>query len=249
MKYTITQWLQSPRGSALLNAEKHVLSDSLEDCFGWQTLQIGAWGDGRSSTLLANGRTRSQAVVAGARATGDILARLTQLPIASDSIDAVILPHTLEFELDPYALLREAERILAGDGKLLILGFAPWSPWGLRATATRLGFPPELRRVISEWRLRDWLKLLGFELLGARRYLYELPWGKVGSVQEEARRLRRGWLYPLPASGYLLKARKCRHALTPLRSRLRERRTMLGGFETSSAKTLSEPAPLHLSYD
>jgi len=71
-------------------------------------------------------------------------------------------------------------------------------------------------------------------VLETRHYLYGLPWGE---PRAGVRSLRRG-LYPLPAGAYLLKARKRLHALTPLRPRLRERRTVLAGLtEPSSANS------------
>lgn len=234
MFHPLAEWLSSDRGRAVWQTERALLGEALEDCFGWELVQVGGWGDGRG--LLQAARTRSQALVSANPCEGaDVIGRLTQLPIAGDSVDAVILPHTLEFETDPYAVLREADRVLAGEGKLLILGFAPSSPWGLRANASRAGFPPGLRRVMSARRLLDWTKLLGYDVLEVRHYLYELPWGR---PVEGSRRVRRGWFYPWPAGAYLLKARKRLHALTPLRPKLLERRrqTVLGGLaEPSSA--------------
>lgn len=236
--HPLGRWLASPRGRALLAGEAALLTEALEDCFGWEMLQVGAWGEGRA--LLAGARTRSQALVGTAPAPGvDVVSRAGSLPVLSDSIDCVLLPHTLEFESDPYGLLREVDRVLAGDGKLLVLGFAPWSPWGLRASAQRAGYPPGLRRQLSERRLRDWLRLLGYDLGDTRRYLYELPWGAPTAA---GCRMRRGWVYPWPAGAYLLKARKRLHALTPLRPRLRERRTaVLGGIAEPSSANRTEP--------
>src|SRR5208283_1731784 len=93
--------------------------------------------------------------------------QLESLPFASDSIDAILLPHTLELVEDPYAVLREAERVLCAEGCLMICGFNPWSGWGARRLFARLlrrpPFPPGTRRVLSELRLRDWVALLGFD--------------------------------------------------------------------------------------
>ena len=239
MNRRLTDWLQGAQGEALRHTESTLLTEALDDCFGWEMLQVGAWGAGRA--LIAGARTRSQAVVAAEQSPGvDLLARLTQLPIASDSVDCVILPHTIEFETDPYALLREVDRVLAGEGKLLVLGFAPFSPWGLRAAASRAGFPPGLRRLLSERRLADWLRVLGYEISGSRHYLHELPWGEPVAPE---RRLRRGLFYPLPGGAYLLKARKRLHALTPLRPRLRERRRVLGGLTEPSSVNRSHSKP------
>lgn len=233
MTSALAEWFSGPRGAALLALESALVGETLEDCFGWEMLQVGAWGEGRG--LLRGARTRSQALAASSLVSGcDLVSRLSQLPIASDSVDTVLLPHTLEFESDPYSVLREADRVLAGDGKLVILAFAPWSPWGLRAATTHAGYPPGLRRLISERRLRDWLRLLGYDIGEARRYLHELPWGEPAAV---TLRTRRSWWYPLPGGAVVLKARKRLHSLTPLRPRLRERATrVLGGLtEPSSA--------------
>ena len=86
-----------------------------------------------------------------------------------------MLPHTLEYEPEPHEILREVGRILSAEGHLVVLGFRPLSSWGLRHLFARDGFPPGLERMIGERRLRDWLKLLGFEIVDARRYLFTLP--------------------------------------------------------------------------
>lgn len=233
MSPALAEWFRSPRGAALLALEAALVGDTLDDCFGWEMLQVGAWGEGRA--LLRGARTRSQALASSAAVSGcDLVSRLSQLPIASDSVDTVLLPHTLEFESDPYSVLREADRVLAGDGKLIVLAFAPVSLWGLRAATTRAGFPPGLRRLISERRLRDWLRLLGYDIGDTRHYLHELPWGEPAPLSG---RIRRSWWYPLPGGAVVLKARKRLHSLTPLRPRFRERATrVLGGLtEPSSA--------------
>jgi SAM-dependent methyltransferase len=232
MSVPIDDWLHSSRGEALRAAEALLLREALEDCFGWEMLQIGLWGGERE--LIAGGRTRRQTVISGTESRGaDVVARLTQLPVASDSVDAVLLPHTLEFETDPYAVLREVDRVLTGEGKLLVLGFHPWSLWGLRAKATRGGWPPQLRRLLSERRLRDWLVLLGYEVTETRRYLYDAPWGEPALA---SRSLHRSWYDPLPAGAFLMKARKRVYALPPLRLRLRERTQLIGGLVKPTAQ-------------
>jgi len=151
------------------------------------------------------------------------------LPICSGSIDAVLLPHSLEVEPDPGAVLREAERVLIGEGQLIVLGFRPWSPWGLRAAASRSGYPPGFRRLLSERRLRDWLVLLGFEVSLVRYYLHVLPAEPKGDPGRSALgMLRRGLFNPLPAGGYLIRARKRVYAPTPLRMRRRDHAPLLG---------------------
>jgi hypothetical protein len=148
--------------------------------------------------------------------------------VQRDSVDAVLLPHTLEFEADPQAVVREADRTLTGEGQLIVLGFRPLSLWGMRAAASRNGFPPGTHRLLPEARVRDWLGLLGYEVVLSRRYLFSRPWQR-GSAQSR-RMLRRGLLNPLPAGAWLLKARKHVYTMTLVRPRLRERPHVLGGL-------------------
>ncbi|MGH8139440.1 MAG: class I SAM-dependent methyltransferase [Steroidobacteraceae bacterium] len=236
----LTAWWSGSLGRALLAAESELLGEALEDVFGWELLQIGAWGGSRE--LLACSRTRRQTIVAAPGFPGgtDIIARPSLLPVTSDSMDAVLLPHTLEFAADPYAIVREVDRVLVGEGQLLVLGFRPWSLWGLRARASRTGFPPGMRRVLPERRVRDWLVLLGYEVVASRRYLYCSPWRSALAASEGTGRiLRRGLTYPLPGSAYLLKARKRIYTLTPVRPRFREKPAVLGGLVKPTTRSQS----------
>jgi SAM-dependent methyltransferase len=211
--------------AGLIATEAALLASAMDDVFGLELLQLGQWGLQRE--LLGGAHIRNQAVVAPLAGAGiDVVARLTHLPVQSSAIDAVLLPHVLEFENDPHAVLREADRVLVGEGQLLVLGFRPGSPWGWRAAASRHGYPPGQRRLLSEQRVRDWLHLLRFEVRSVRRYLYALP---TETAVVAAPRLRRGWFYPWPAGAYLIKARKRLYSVTPLRARKHERRALLGG--------------------
>jgi len=234
----LNAWWQTALGRALLAAESELLAEALEDVFGWELLQIGAWGGARE--LLKGSRTRRQSLIAAAAFPGgaDIIARPSQLPVVSDCVDAALLPHTLEFAADPYVILREVDRVLAGSGQLLVLGFRPWSLWGMRARWSRTGFPPGMRRVLSEGVLREWLVLLGYEVVAAQRYLYMSPWSRgLSSGEGAGRMLRPGLSYPLPASAYLLKARKRLYTLTPIRHRQREKPAVIGGLVKPTTRT------------
>jgi SAM-dependent methyltransferase len=234
----LKSWWAEPLGAGLLRAESELLGEALEDVFGWELLQVGAWGGSRE--LLRKSRTRAQTVVAPLELGqgADVIARASQLPINSDSVDAVLLPHTLEFAADPYAIVREVDRVLTGEGQLLVLGFRPISAWGLRARLSRSGFPPGMRRVLSERRVREWLVLLGYEVVAARHYAFRVPWGSVSPDGGTGPYLRRG-LNPLPAGAYLLKARKRVYTLTPIRPRFREKPAVLGGLVKPTTRSPS----------
>lgn len=234
-------WLRSPLGERLYALERKQTSEALAQVFGWQLLQIGLWGD--DDGLIVDARTQRKSVLGwhGRRSGSElrsagssngaatmIRSRTDSLAVASDSVDAVLLPHTLEYEPDPHEILREVGRILSAEGHLIVLGFRPLSSWGIRHVFARDGFPPGIERLIGEGRLRDWLKLLGFEIVDARRYLFTLPWG-ASSPQSFIERVGES-AWPLFASGYLIKARKRVYTLTPIRPRWRLRPKVVGGL-------------------
>ena len=100
------------------------------------------------------------------------------LPFESQSVDLIVMPHTLEFTSDPHRLLREAERVLMPEGRLVITGFNSLSLWGARQSVGRLAkrpFVPATREHIAFIRLKDWIKLLGFEFERGRFGCYRPP--------------------------------------------------------------------------
>ncbi|MGE0114043.1 MAG: class I SAM-dependent methyltransferase [Steroidobacteraceae bacterium] len=226
-------WLKSGLGQRVYALEHKLVGEALTQVFGWQLLQIGAWGDDLG--LMDEARTQRKVVVCqeGLPAVPGVMSirsRLDALAIASDSVDAVLLPHTLEYAVDPHELLREVERILPGDGQLILLGFRPFSVWGIRNLAAHAGFPPGTRRLIAEHRIRDWLKLLGFEVVDAQRYLFTWPWGSAAPGAQSFLENAGSKLWPIFAGAYLLRARKRVYTLTPIRPRWRVRVRAVGGL-------------------
>ena len=108
------------------------------------------------------------------------------LPFAAGTLDLVVLPHALEFARDPHLALREVERVLVPEGRAIIVGFNPASLWGVRQ---RLGrwrrrlaprssselFLPHAGEFVGYRRLRDWLRLLSFEVEAGRFGCYVPP--------------------------------------------------------------------------
>jgi SAM-dependent methyltransferase len=226
------EWFESPLGARVLREESALARLALEDVFGFELLQLGAWGPG--SHMLGGARTQHTTLLAPDLGAGVTLcAALDSLPFASDSIDAILLPHTLELVEDPYAVLREAERVLCAEGCLMICGFNPFSGWGARRFFAqhlrRFAFPPRTRRMLAERRLRDWMALLDFEVTSVYGYLGPLPMagrrrlaadGTCGESEFQPRAA-------LTAGGYLLKARKRVQTLTLVRPKRRPRQHVL----------------------
>ena len=107
------------------------------------------------------------------------------LPFESASLDLVVMPHTLERAADPHATLREVARVLMPEGHVVIAGLNPFSLWsvrqsrfdwsqrfGLKGGAQFAPFDVAAKHWIGLWRLRDWLKLLGFEVQLVKTGMY-----------------------------------------------------------------------------
>ncbi len=127
------------------------------------------------------------------------------LPFASQSLDLVLLPHTLELARDPHDTLREVERVLRPEGRVVIVGFNPASLWGLRQSAghlrQRLGlggplYLPGAGELIGYGRVRDWLRLLGLEVERGRFGLWRPPLRSARGLARTA------WLEPAGARAW-----------------------------------------------
>lgn len=211
-------WFDAPQGRFVLASERALMERALGEVFGFVMVQVGAWG---APGALLGARRVASVVYAGCPAEpgakqvetdGDLL------PFAAESIDAVVLAHALECAASPHGLIREAERVLCADGHLVVLGFDPWSAWGLRRKVGPLRFPFDQPHCIGEARLRDWLALLGLETVAVHRHLHGLPFESEGALRRAGfldRWGARSW--PRLAGGYVLVARKRRLSLTPLR--------------------------------
>jgi SAM-dependent methyltransferase len=229
-------WLDTPLGATVLELESRVLADALGDVFGFELLQIGRWG--ARGELCAQARTQHRSCLAPqASGPGAIRCDFDALPIASASVEAVLLPHTLEQAPHPHALLREVERVLMGEGHLLACGFNPLGPWGVRHLVSRRRFPPPATRLLSEGRLCDWLGLLGFEVTESRRYLFAPPWTQRISTRSRAWLESRGARFAAPLAGaYLVKARKRVRALTPIRPAWQRAPAVVGGLAEPTSR-------------
>ncbi len=223
----LAHWQRAPLGRALLGAERAALGILLEDVFGQHLVQVGAWG--APDAFLPLARLPSRSLIGAPGAGADCVAYPAELPLQSRSVSAVLLPHTLEFEAEPHETLREVERVLTGEGHVLIMGFEPVGPWALRHRLTRAGFPPGLKRLYAPRRLRDWLRLLGFDILATHHCLRTLPVeslqdGRVAAGLERLGVALGGHF----GSVYLIKARKRVYTLTPIRLRRARARRLPG---------------------
>jgi SAM-dependent methyltransferase len=164
------EWMATPLGKYLLEREQEYFDRALADVFGYNALQLGLV----DFDLMRASRIPLQCRVDTAPG-GELVADFRDLPIASNSVDLVVLPHTLEFNENPHQILREVSRMLLPEGHVVISAFNPWSLWGFRRVTRANGEFPWRGRFINLPRLKDWLALLGIELIAGQMSCYVPP--------------------------------------------------------------------------
>lgn len=204
----IQRWFSSLTGKLLLQQEREWNRLALREIYGMHLMQLGMEKEnfaGQAEGIhhpfvmgVGSQEERSWSVI-----EGEPLA----LPIATESLSAIILPHLLEFSEDPYQLLREATRVLVEDGTVVIYGFSPWGLFRLRNRALQ-------GRYHSQRKVADWLQLLGYEVQAQHR-LPLLSWS-----------WRRSALY---TGGYQLVAKRRVTPMNPIRPRWRQRASVVTG--------------------
>jgi SAM-dependent methyltransferase len=192
-------WLRTAPGHYLLAWEQDRLDHAVTDAFGFHALQLGLPElDGLRANRMPHRWVASDSMhvpeefslslpplddsLLSTQAGHEPVAlhcEFDALPFPDNSIDLVVLPHALELARDPHHTLREVERVLVPEGRVVIAGFNPASLWGLRQRAGRMKrglglgrqgslYLPRAGEFIGYWRLRDWLRLLGFEVEAGR---------------------------------------------------------------------------------
>jgi SAM-dependent methyltransferase len=233
----LARWYKTPVGRQVANAESACLERLLADSFGHYLLQFGAPTQFRDAARSCRIHRR---VVLG-ESLDDMHGSLTsdtagirtlpfELPLASASVDAVVLPHTLDFCSEPHRVLREVERVLIPEGRVIIFCFNPLSTWGLMRW-----LPRSRRRVpwcggqLTPFRVGDWLRLLGlqqetrdmlvFRPPLRRAFIPQLDWMERTGVQ----------YWPIFGGVFAVRAVKRVAALTPLRPNWKQRPRFLPG--------------------
>ena len=200
---SLSEWFTTPQGGYVLAREQAYFDRTVSDIFGYNALQLGLpehdflhgnrmplriRGGNQAGNAVRARHGAAESCDAGVPATNllaqsggcaanvsDVRLICTELPFDSDSLDLLLIPHVLEFSEQPHQVLREAARALRPEGNLIISGFNPRSLWGLhRALGRREGYPWQ-GNFIALPRLKDWLALLDFEVVGGRFAAYAPP--------------------------------------------------------------------------
>lgn len=166
---SLAEWFESALGRYTLDREREWLDSVTPDIFGFNAIQLGL----PQLDLLRESRIVHRHTVSP---SGDarVLAQFHELPFEAQSIDLCVLPHTLDFTERPHEILREVDRVVRPEGRILIIGFNPWSLYGLRRLWSQ-ECAPWNGHFVSLVRMKDWLQLLGFEPADGRLACYIPP--------------------------------------------------------------------------
>lgn len=241
----LDRWFNSLLGSGLLALERAYLEQALNNLFGYHLLQIG---NINNINLLASSRISHKIILdfyqgQEHRESSVFISDSQSIAIESDSMDVVLLPHVLEFEASPHQLLRETERILIGEGHVVIIAFNPWSLWGLwRMFLAWREEPPWNGQFISLPRLKDWLTLLDFEMVKSECFYFRPPFknpGLMKRLQFFEKLGRFGWSFF--GGVYMVVAKKRVVPLTPIKMRWHQRRRMIASGVVEPSARLKNP--------
>ncbi len=227
------RWLTGSPGRELVDRESRCVEDLLGGLFGYYVLQVG-WPQFFTDSV-AHSRIRQhltlEAGFPGRGAGNTLIGNELAFPVAGDSVDVVFLPHVLEFAADPHQVLRETERVLIPEGRVIVLGFNPLSTWGLwRLFRRRSGQMPWCGRFLTPLRVTDWLSLLGFDIEEQRPIMFLPPLARATLLRrfQPLEPMGQRWL-SLFSAAYAIRAVKRVSTLTPVRPTWKARSRLLPG--------------------
>lgn len=215
---SLSAWFETAQGSYVLRREQSYFDKAVTDVFGFNALQLGL----PELNFLRASRIPLR-FTAGNQSGNAVRLVCTELPFADDSLDLVLMPHVLEFSGNPHQTLREVERVLMPEGSLLLSAFNPYSLWGVCGWGRRQSYPWN-GNFIALSRLKDWLALLGFEVVGGRFAVYAPPFQQLSWLERAAFMEKAGdrW-WAIGGGVYFLHAIKRVPGMRPLKPQWNER--------------------------
>lgn len=175
---SLKAWFATAQGQYVLSREQAYFDKTVADIFGFNALQLGMI----QYDFLRQSRMPLR-LHAGNENHAKVRLCHDELPFDSESMDLLVLPHVLEFAEHPHHILREVERVLMPEGNLIISGFNPFSLWGLRRKLGSKQDYPWCGEFIALKRLKDWLSLLGFVVVGGRFTAYAPPFHYAATLE------------------------------------------------------------------
>lgn len=216
----LSQWFGSPLGQLLVSKERELIDDQLRNLFGYHLLQLSVAHqlDLTQASRISHRFALYPQVAEQPLITG--LADFNHLPLPANSIDLVLLHHVLDYSQKPHQVLREAASTLISQGHLVVIGFNPWSLFGLWRWVVRFfsSAPQWRHQSLRLGRILDWLAVLDFEPIVIKQGFYCPPCHKPKVIKYLQWMEHWGKRLNLVGGGfYMIVARKDSLALTPLK--------------------------------
>ena len=169
-------WYTTKAGKLLAAHEKQVLDDILPGLYGYHLVQcaLPQFAAFVSASLIQH-RVMINAQAFSNWPCSLVKGDMEHLPILHDSVDVVVLTHSLESALHPHQMLREAHRVLIPEGHVVITGLNPFSCWGVMTLFKKLLNPSLHVKMMSPNRVKDWLALLDFEVVNSKMFYFRPP--------------------------------------------------------------------------
>ncbi len=224
----VSEWFLNDDVEGLVDLEAGLANDLVSNLFGYNVLQLGSF---YPNLVMNSCRIPNKILVSlggDVQPFETVRGDVEAFPFGPATIDIIILPHILEFSPDPGKILREVDRVLIGEGYLVVFAFNPWSLFGLNTIFKRWqDLAPWNCSFISALRLEDWLRVLGFEMI-------EVRYGGYGSLVKKGLLTITGnkeklmkYLFPGLGNIYFLVAKKRIEGLTAMRTNWSMRRKIV----------------------
>ncbi len=160
----LQEWYATPAGQILYAELLTKLDALLPRLFGYHALQVG--GLAEELDLISSSTIGQKIYMTLDDKRGDVAASSMALPFPQDTLDLIVLPHTLDFSSDPHQVLREVHRVLISEGHVVLIGFNPISMMGVcKLMFARSQRAPWAGHFYSARRLKDWMSLLDFKVV------------------------------------------------------------------------------------
>ncbi len=173
----LQQWYKTPPGEWLLQFEQDQVNRWLTHARGATIVQLGGLPRSFNVTKhnVQNYFFMSSHLDDVGEKSVDLLTNLEELPLQRNSVDLMLLIHTLEFSEHPTVVLKEAFDALSPNGKLLLFCFNPWSSWGLhKLFSDKQGYPWN-GKYFSPSRLQHWLSMIGYSKVKDKTLCFRAP--------------------------------------------------------------------------
>jgi hypothetical protein len=164
-------WQDLPLGDELKCLIEKEIAEVSRKFFGYHLVRLGHLS---SQIELAACPIKHQInITSNSQTYTSLVATPDDLPVSEKSVDAFLLAHELDFSKDPHQILREVDRTIMPNGYLVITGFNPLSLCGLfKYLPINKGNILHEARFFSCARVKDWLQLLGFEIVDVKHLLF-----------------------------------------------------------------------------